>query len=382
MTGLVLPVIYSRNMAPIIKWAGGKEKELQYIIQNAPASFDDYYEPFVGGGSVFMAINANHYYINDLSAELNQLYQYIKSQDNTFFDLLTKLCFIWDKATEFFLLKCGELLSIYLKYRNGKYSEGDIKEKLNYLCEKSRYQIVCILPQPFDKNKQKLTTEICSSLCHKMYRMRKIEASKKVLPEKDIVDNLETAIKSGVYTHLRMLYNDKKLSSLIHCCLFFFIRNYAYSGMFRYNKKGNFNVPYGGIAYNKKSLLPKINYYRSNELVCHFSETTITGLDFESFFESNPPKNNDFVFWDPPYDSDFSTYAQNSFSQSDHKRLANYLIHNIRCKWLMIIKSTPFILSLYSNISNINISSFDKEYQVSFMNRNDKKATHLIIKNY
>lgn len=369
-------------MAPIIKWAGGKEKELPYIIQNVPENFEDYYEPFVGGGSVFMAINANHYYINDLSVELNQLYLYIKSQDDAFFDLLTKLCFIWDKATEFFVSKREELLSIYLKYRNGEYSGDDIKERLNNLCDKSQSQITGILPLSFDKNRQKLKAETCSSLYHKMYRMRKIEVSKNMLPEKDIVDNLETAIKSGVYTHLRMLYNDKELSSLIHCSLFFFVRNYAYSGMFRYNKKGYFNVPYGGIAYNKKSLLPKINYYRSNELVQHFSEATITGLDFESFFESNHPKHNDFVFLDPPYDSDFSTYAQNSFSKSDHKRLANYLIHKIRCKWLMIIKSTPFILSLYSNISNINISSFDKEYQVSFMNRNDKKATHLIIKNY
>ena len=369
-------------MAPIIKWAGGKEKELPYILQNAPECFEDYYEPFVGGGSVFMAVNASHYYINDLSVELNQLYQYIKNQDVVFFDSIMQLCIIWDKATEYFSSIHKELKSIYLRYRYGKFNESDIREEINCLCNKSHSKIIEILPQTYGKNNQKLTVGISSSLYSKMKRMKRIEAIKNILPEKDINDNLETAIKGAIYTHLRTLYNDNTLSPITHCCLFFFIRNYAYSGMFRYNKKGYFNVPYGGIAYNKKSLLPKINYYRSNEIVHHFSEATITGLDFESFFESNPPKHNDFVFLDPPYDSDFSTYAQNSFSQSDHKRLANYLIHKIRCKWLMIIKSTPFILSLYSNISNINISSFDKEYQVSFMNRNDKKATHLIIKNY
>lgn len=379
----MLPVpCYSGNMASIIKWAGGKEKELPYIIQNAPESFEDYYEPFVGGGSVFMAVNANHYYINDLSSELYQLYQYIKRQDEVFFDLLTKLCLIWDKATDYFASKQDELILIYQRYRNGEYREVDIKEKLICLCDISQSQIIEILPQSFRKNKQKLIVEIGLSLYLKMLRMRKIEVSKNVLPEKDIADNLETAVKSGVYTHLRMLYNDNKMSPLIHCCLFFFVRNYAYSGMFRYNKKGDFNVPYGGIAYNKKSLLPKIDYYRSEDLVRHFSEATITGLDFESFFEANPPKNNDFVFLDPPYDSDFSTYAQNEFSQSDHKRLAHYLIHKVRSKWMMIIKSTPFILSLYSNVSNINVSSFEKKYQVSFMNRNQKMATHLIIKNY
>lgn len=36
----------------------------------------------------------------------------------------------------------------------------------------------------------------------------------------------------------------------LHCALFLFIRNYAYSGVFRYNDKGDFNVSYGGIATN------------------------------------------------------------------------------------------------------------------------------------
>ena len=306
-------------MAPIIKWAGGKEKELPYILQN---------------------------------------------------------------ATEFFASIHKELELIYLEYRCGKYCEGDIKKEIGSLCDKFHSKILAILPQTLGKNKKKLIAEIISSLYSKMRRMKRIEASKNILPDKDIFDNLETAVKGAIYTHLRMLYNDSSLSPIAHCCLFFFIRNYAYSGMFRYNQKGNFNVPYGGIAYNKKSLLPKIDYYRSEDLLQHFSKTTITGLDFESFFNLHTPKVDDFIFLDPPYDSEFSTYAQNEFSHKDHERLANYLIRHVRCKWLMIIKSTPFIMSLYSNIDNVNISSFEKEYQVSFMNRNQKKATHLIIKNY
>lgn len=48
---------------------------------------------------------------------------------------------------------------------------------------------------------------------------------------------------------------------------------------------------------------------------------------------------------------------------------------------MMIIKHTDFIHGLY-NKKGINIRTFDKEYLVSFMNRNDKKATHLLITNY
>ena len=86
-------------------------------------------------------------------------------------------------------------------------------------------------------------------------------------------------------------------------------------------------------------------------------------------------------FLDPPYDSEFSTYAQNAFTQEDQRRLAHYLINECPAKWMMIIKHTDFIYNLYDR-AGINIKAFDKEYLVSFMNRNEKKATHLLITNY
>lgn len=58
------------------------------------------------------------------------------------------------------------------------------------------------------------------------------------------------------------------------------------------------------------------------------------------------------------------------------------MINKCKAKWMLIIKNTDFIYDLYSNHSGIHIKSFDKEYVVSFMNRNDKKVTHLLITNY
>ena len=91
-------------------------------------------------------------------------------------------------------------------------------------------------------------------------------------------------------------------------------------------------------------------------------------------------KENDFIFLDPPYDSDFSTYDKNVFDRNEQIRLRDVL-KQVKAKWMMIIKYTDFIYGLY-NIKNINIRTFDKEYVVSFMNRNDKKVTHLLITNY
>ena len=41
-----------KDLSPIVKWAGGKEQELKYILPNVPDSFVRFIEPFVGGGAV------------------------------------------------------------------------------------------------------------------------------------------------------------------------------------------------------------------------------------------------------------------------------------------------------------------------------------------
>lgn len=217
-----------------------------------------------------------------------------------------------------------------------------------------------------------------------MTRMRELEIEKHILPDNDLLDNIKTAIKSAVYMNYRHMYNDSKIAEnnkALQCALFFFIRNYAYSGMFRYSSKGEFNVPYGGIAYNSKLMAKKLNYYRSKPLLNHFKDAHFYNLDFEAFLREVHPSENDFVFLDPPYDSEFSTYAQNAFTKADQERLSNYMINECRAKWMMIIKNTEFIYGLY-NKDGINIRTFDKEYLVSFMNRNDRKVTHLLITNY
>ena len=54
----LLDTITSTGLSPLIKWPGGKEKELGVIFAYAPRAFTNYYEPFVGGGAVFTAFPA------------------------------------------------------------------------------------------------------------------------------------------------------------------------------------------------------------------------------------------------------------------------------------------------------------------------------------
>ena len=372
----------STGLQPIIKWPGGKEKELKYILPNAP-KFKRFFEPFVGGGSVFMAVNAESYYINDFSTELIDLYKNIATSDETFFWYAELMDASWENTVTFFKNNII-LVDKYIEYREEKITKEELKHYIHGFCKEKKDEILKILGKEIASLPCILLKEIETNLFRKMTRMRELEIEKHVLPQDDLYDNIETAIKSAVYMNYRYLFNDKNIADsakTLHCALFFFMRNYAYSGMFRYSSKGDFNVPYGGIAYNSKLMAKKLSYYRSKPLLGHFANTTIYNLDFEAFLRESRPSENDFVFLDPPYDSEFSTYAQNAFTKEDQERLANYMINECRAKWMMIIKNTDFIYNLY-NKRGINIRTFDKEYLVSFMNRNDKKVTHLLITNY
>lgn len=162
---------------------------------------------------------------------------------------------------------------------------------------------------------------------------------------------------------------------------FYFIREYCYSSMFRYNSNGEFNVPYGGISYNRKNFQRKIDYIKSKELQSHFVNTDIYNLDFEEFLDKIKLTKNDFIFLDPPYDTDFSSYVNNAFDRQDQERLANYLINKCPAKFMLVIKNTDFISDLYSN-KGLYITSFDKTYMVSFKGRNNRDCEHLLITNY
>jgi len=45
------------NAKPFVKWVGGKRSLLPEIMQRVPADFNNYYEPFVGGGALFFSLN-------------------------------------------------------------------------------------------------------------------------------------------------------------------------------------------------------------------------------------------------------------------------------------------------------------------------------------
>lgn len=376
----------NQRLKPLVKWAGGKKQELKHILPELPF-FENYYEPFVGGGAVFMAIEANKYFINDKSHELIDLYKVIISrQRKTFFSTLNEIIKNWNALKSILIKSKHDILVDYELFSKNSLYEKELSERINQFVSVNEMAFKSLFVSIYEnKNEdENFLNELKINLFRKFKRMKSLEETRGKLLNKDILDNIESAIKSAFYMQIRHLYNQYEANPYnlaLYTAFFLFIRNYAYSGMFRYNSKGQFNVPYGGIAYNRKNFLKKINYLKSKPVKELLKKTKIENKDFEAFLKKHKPTEKDFIFLDPPYDTEFTMYAKNDFTKQDHERLANYLLNDCPAKWMMVIKETEFIRNLYQK-KDINISTFNKKYLVSFMNRNDKDVTHLIIKNY
>ena len=155
---------------------------------------------------------------------------------------------------------------------------------------------------------------------------------------------------------------------------FFYLRKTCYRGMLRYNKKGKFNIPYGRYkTYNFENL-------KNKDYETLLANTEIKCKDFSYVFENYNDENN-FMFLDPPYDSEFTDYGYCSFGKTEHIILSE-LFKQTKIKCLMIIGKTDFIKELYDGYI---VDEYHKNYRFKLHSGrvgSEINTKHLIIKNY
>ena len=374
----------------IVKYPGGKKRELAYILPNIPQKINNYYEPFVGGGAVFFALKdkVNHSFVNDKSEDLMLLYQVVQTRDTNFTAEVELIDALWRKSEVCVQVMMNEFSKLLKKILSQDRLEKDeLKEELNKIISTNGLDNLLFKIE----DRPLFLKFLQQALIRKYTYLHRQYLQGNEITEQGVSDILNTAFKSAIYTYFRSQYNEQKLSDVTpgkRAALYLFLRQYAYSSMFRFSKRDNFNVPYGGKSYNNIYLGNKLKDYQDSELLEFLQAATFANDDFETFLQKYPPQRDDFIFLDPPYDSDFSTYDNNKFEASEQKRLANFMINQVAGNWMLVIKDTSLIRGIYpenmscKNGQQIYINEFDKVYSVNFKNRNQRTTSHLIITNY
>lgn len=373
-------------MQPLIKWPGGKSREFEYIKDMIP-EYERYIEPFFGGGAVFFQLKPRKALINDICGELTDFYKFIKGQEDKegFRKALYDYVDNWEKIPKYISIFENKITKLYDDFKDDKITKEDLEKIVNKYLEAEEKKFNGLFHPNFCLDDKNLLKQVISNLISKLSRIKKIEKERGKIGVDDLAKNIETAFRSGFYMHFRdvMNYNGSKYKTSLakKVANYYFIREFCYASMFRFNASGHFNIPYGGIGYNTKAFRSKVEYILSDEVERLFKGTKIENKDFEEIFKKNDLTSKDFIFLDPPYDTDFSDYEKASFDKKDQERLAKCL-YTTKAKFILIIKNTPFILSLYKNKPKIKISSFDKTYLYNMKGRNDREVEHLIIKNF
>ena len=313
-------------MNPIIKWPGGKSREIDQIYHLLP-KFHRYVEPFFGGGALFFHLAPPEAAVNDISEDLMCFYKLVQAQDLELHRCLNRLGKTFRELIDALTLEADTLYELFEDLYAGQLTQDQLEPSISMLLSrlgKAGFNRTLVLnPEAFYDSLQKNAAD-------KYLRTLKNHA-KSPFSREDLIENLITGFAAGYYIYFRKVYNDISLGRVtgysegFRIAVFYFVREYCYGSMFRYNAHGEFNIPYGGMSYNRKDMTSKIAYMFSREAKRVLRDTQLCCLDFEDFFRQIDITEGDFIFLDPPYDTEFSDYEGRPFGKDEQARLAQVL---------------------------------------------------------
>ncbi len=160
-----------------------------------------------------------------------------------------------------------------------------------------------------------------------------------------------------------------------------YLNKTGYNGLYRVNRQGNFNVPFG--RYKSPKYLDPENLLAVSQAL---QEVDLLCEPFETVLERAAP--GDWVYFDPPYvplseTANFTSYYANGFGLSDQERLRDVCVELSKNKvYVMLSNSdTEIVRSLYG-LSCFTISEVLANRAINCNGAKRSKVTELVITNY
>ena len=197
------------------------------------------------------------------------------------------------------------------------------------------------------------------------------------------LNHYETKHSEEFYFEIRSKDRDKskfnKIVDYKRAARTIYLNKACFNGLYRVNSKNEFNVP-----FNKKST---INTYDGQNLgIVHaylnFNDVKILSVDFEDAVKD--AKKGDFIYFDPPYDSDteiFTNYTEGGFDKNEQIRLADVYkkLSDRGCYVMLSNHNTKLINELYSEF---NIHVIEAKRNINSNGKKRGNVEEVIITNY
>jgi DNA adenine methylase len=274
---------------PFLKWVGGKSDLLGRIGEHIPSTIDTYHELFLGGGSVFLQL------LEDVERGNRTISEFRVNDKNS--NLIVTYQQIQTNCHGI-LTELGALVQLFLQA-----PEVDFPKK-------SRIPIA-----PSVK-------EACRS-------------------------------RKEMYYYIRHQYNTATCPPQTIACYFIFLNKTGFRGLYRTNRKGEMNVPYGN--YSNPKVLDKKNIQRISYLLSKYKVkfTCTSYTECLSMSDSGGGSEQEGVhvyYLDPPYvpvspkQKSFTSYTPDQFSHTDffqmvcllsQKKKTTVILSNSHTEWVV-----------------------------------------------
>lgn len=195
--------------------------------------------------------------------------------------------------------------------------------------------------------------------------------------------------KCQFFLLMREEFNKKNLGDIENTTLFFFLNRTCFNGLYRVNKSGLFNVPFG--KYETPTICDPQTIYADSKLLQNVE--IITGDYQETLRYAN---GNSFFYFDPPYrplsaTSNFNDYSKEVFNDIAQRRLKSFcdtiqnaghmfMLSNSDCS--SANPEDTFFEDLYLVEDYYNMSRVMASRNVNANGKKRGKITEIVVRNY
>ncbi|MHB8751668.1 MAG: DNA adenine methylase [Aggregatilineales bacterium] len=173
----------------------------------------------------------------------------------------------------------------------------------------------------------------------------------------ELIETLKQHHNDSEYFYEVRARDPASLTAIERAARFIFLNRTCYNGLYRVNRSGQFNVPFG--SYKNPTICDEIGL-RVASLALQDAHLEVS--DFGTVLQLAQP--GDFIYFDPPYEplsvsSSFTTYTSNGFTSEDQRRLAETYRELDRrgCLLLLSNSTAPLIYELYAGYQIHEISA-------------------------
>jgi DNA adenine methylase len=207
---------------------------------------------------------------------------------------------------------------------------------------------------------------------------------------KSSLEKLILELQNGKYLYDKDIFLDIRswdtttISDIRRAARFIYLNRTAFNGLYRVNKSGGFNVPFG--KYTNPQILDENNLRKVSEAL---KNVAISNLSYKHVLDK--AKIGDFIYFDPPYypvsrTASFTAYSSDSFLEKEQEELRDTFLelHKRGCYVMLSNSDTSFSENLFKKYKKDGISIHRVHAGRAINSNSDKrgKITEIIVTNY